>query len=256
MSITHEPRPERPEPGEQSAPTTHVLDRVVAASLEGHHNGFAMRHGSAARYHPDVAPFFALEDASDPRAWDDAARLLEPGSPVVLPGVGSWPRDWESVIDLPGVQMEGSAVEPSADAEAVRLGPADVPEMLELIARTEPGPFRRRTIELGTYLGIRREGALIAMAGERMRPPGWTEISAVCTDHAYRGQGLAGRLVRAVAVGIVERGETPCLHAAASNTGAIRLYEKLGFTVRRPIPFAILNPPTVAPVTVAPSAGE
>lgn len=81
------------------------------------------------------------------------------------------------------------------------LGPDDVPEILGLVDRAQPGPFRKRTIELGTYLGIRRDGELIAMAGERMRPPGWTEISAVCTDPAYRGQGLATRLIRAVAAG-------------------------------------------------------
>jgi len=110
--------------------------------------------------------------------------------------------------------------------------------MLELVARTDPGPFRERTIELGTYLGIRHEGALVAMAGQRLSPPGWTEISAVCTDAAYRGRGLAARLVRAVAAEIHARGRTPFLHAAASNVNAIRLYEKLGFTTRRPIVFA------------------
>jgi GNAT superfamily N-acetyltransferase len=82
--------------------------------------------------------------------------------------------------------------------------------MLDLVARTRPGPFLARTPHLGTYLGIRRGGALVAMAGERMRPPGWTEISAVCTDPAHRGQGLAARLVRAVALVVRERGDPPC----------------------------------------------
>ena len=86
------------------------------------------------------------------------------------------------------------------------LGAADVPEMLDLVERTQPGPFLARTVELGTYLGIRRDGRLVAMAGERLHPPGFTEISAVCTDAAYRGQGLATRLVRAVAAGIRRRG--------------------------------------------------
>lgn len=117
--------------------------------------------------------------------------------------------------------------------EAVRLGPADVPEMLDLVARTRPGPFEPRTVELGTYLGVRRGGALVAMAGERLRPPGWSEISGVCTDESVRGQGLGGGLVRAVAHEIGQRGETPFLHAAASNTGAVRLYESLGFALRR-----------------------
>jgi predicted GNAT family acetyltransferase len=94
---------------------------------------------------------------------------------------------------------------------------------------------------LGTYLGIRRNGVLVAMAGERLHPPGWTEISAVCTDAAHRGQGLAGRLMQAVAAGIVERGERPFLHALASNTNAVRLYAALGFELRRTITFAVLE---------------
>ena len=132
--------------------------------------------------------------------------------------------------------------------EAVRLTAADVPEMLDLIARTRPGPFRPRTIEMGVYLGIRRDGRLVAMAGERLHPPGWTEISAVCTDPAFRRRGLATRLVRAVAAGIRARGETPFLHAAADNTEAIRLYESLGFRLRREVMFGTVRVPEHVPV--------
>ncbi|HTJ71419.1 MAG TPA: GNAT family N-acetyltransferase [Actinospica sp.] len=219
----------------------HPLDRVVAASLAGAHAGFARRHGAAARYDTDVALFAAVDDAHEQSSWDDAVRLQEPGLPFVVPGVTQWPDDWELTVLLNGLQMEGSGVEPEPDPEAVPLGEDDVPEMLDLIARTDPGPFRQRTVELGTYLGIRREGALVAMAGERMHPPGWTEISAVCTDPGYRGHGFAGRLVRAVAAGIVQRGETPFLHVAAVNENAVRLYEKLGFTLRRTMPIAVLT---------------
>jgi predicted GNAT family acetyltransferase len=105
--------------------------------------------------------------------------------------------------------------------------------MLNLIERTKPGPFRKRTIELGNYLGLRVDGELVAMAGERLQPPGYTEISAVCTDERFRGRGLAGRLIRAVGHGIRERGDIPFLHASAQNTNAIRLYESMGFVLRR-----------------------
>jgi ribosomal protein S18 acetylase RimI-like enzyme len=222
---------------------THVLDRVVAASLEGHHARFARRHGQAVRYENDVTPFFAIEDAHDPAAWGDAAELLDDGETAAFPGVEACPPEWELIAKLDGIQMVGTNISPKHDPEAIRLGPHDVPEILDLITRTEPGPFMQRTIELGTYLGIRRNGALVAMAGERMHPPGWTEISAVCTDPTYRGQGLAGRLVRAVAAGIQERGETPLLHAAATNESAIRLYRSLGFTPRRPITFLLVQKP-------------
>ena len=221
----------------------HVLDRVVAASLEGQHARFARRHGRALRYENDVAPFFAIEDEHDPAAWADVAELIDGDEVAVFPGISAWPSEWNLVADIAGVQMVGAGVVPKADAEAVRLGPDDVPEMLDLIARTEPGPFRERTVELGTYLGIRRDGALIAMAGERMQPPGWTEISAVCTDPAVRGEGLASRLILAVAHGIRERGETPFLHTGAGNTSAIRLYESLGFRLRRTTAFLAARAP-------------
>ena len=121
--------------------------------------------------------------------------------------------------------------------------PADVPEMLDLAGRTQPGPFLARTVEMGTYLGIRRGGTLVAMAGERLHPPGWTEISAVCTDESWRGLGLASRLVQAVAAGILARGEAPFLHALATNVTAIRLYEELGFRLRRDVVFTVARIP-------------
>jgi len=115
--------------------------------------------------------------------------------------------------------------------------------MLDLVARTEPGPFRKRAVELGRYLGIRRDGQLVAMAGERLRPRGWVEISAVCTDERFRGRGLGSRLVRAVGAGIVERGELPMLHASAENVNAIRLYESMGFVFRRDREFLRVRTP-------------
>ena len=127
------------------------------------------------------------------------------------------------------------------DDEAVALGADDVPEMLDLVARTRPGPFRQETRRMGGYLGIRLGGALIAMAGRRMHPPGWTEIIAVCTDPDHRGKGLAERLVRAVAAGIRTSGDVPFLHVAAVNTGAIRLYRTMGFTLRREVVFSVLR---------------
>jgi predicted GNAT family acetyltransferase len=90
---------------------------------------------------------------------------------------------------------------------------------------------------MGGYLGVRCDGSLVAMGGERLHPVGWTEISAVCTEAAFRGQGIATRLVRAVAAAIRARGERPFLHAAATNEQAIRLYRSLGFDLRRTVSF-------------------
>jgi predicted GNAT family acetyltransferase len=116
-----------------------------------------------------------------------------------------------------------------------------VPEIMALVQRTRPGPFLERTIELGTYLGIRDPaGDLIALSGMRMHLPGWTEISAVCTDDAHRGRGLAKLLVARLVDEILARGERVCLHAVADNTPAIKLYESLGFSIRRSMDFRFL----------------
>ncbi|MDH6135524.1 ribosomal protein S18 acetylase RimI-like enzyme [Kitasatospora sp. MAA4] len=227
-----------------AAALPHPLDRPVRAALLGPHAHLAERYGDLLRYPVDVSPFLALPDVPDEATWRSVAELFGPG--VIVPVAGlpdSPPPHWEVVRRIPCVQLVDEGVAVAPDEEAVMLGPADVPEMLELVAQAQPGPFLPRTIELGAYLGIRRGGALVAMAGERMHPPGWTEISAVCTAANHRGQGLATRLVLAVAAGIRARGETPFLHAAASNTNAVRLYESLGFGLRRRIDFVAVRTP-------------
>ncbi|MEU0071065.1 GNAT family N-acetyltransferase [Streptomyces sp. NPDC006332] len=222
---------------------TSPLDNAVWAALDGPHAHLAERVGRAARYPTDVYAFAALEDPLDPAAWADLHTLVGAGTVVRIKPVEQVPDGWEVVGGGVGVQLVDTALRARPAPEAVRLGPEDVPEILDLVARTRPGPFLKRTIELGTYLGIRERGRLIAMAGERLRLPGWTEISAVCTAPEHRGRGLATRLVRAVAVGIRGRGDTPFLHAAADNASAIRLYESIGFTLRRRSPVLVVRSP-------------
>ena len=133
------------------------------------------------------------------------------------------------------VQMIAENPAPAETLGFLDLGDADAPEMLALATLTEPGPFVEATHRLGAFIGIRMDGHLVAMSGERMRAPGLTEVSAVCTHPDWRGRGLAGKLMRVVMDRIVARGETPFLHSYASNAGAIALYEKLGFRVRREV---------------------
>jgi ribosomal protein S18 acetylase RimI-like enzyme len=222
----------------------HPLDNPALAALLGPQAHLAERCGAVARFAADVSPFVGLPDEPGPADWADLATLTGPGGVAATAGVpADPPPGWRVLMNLAGVQLTGEHVVPAPDAEAVPLGAADVPEMLELTARTRPGPFLTRTIEFGGYLGIRRGGALVAMAGERLRPPGWSEISAVCTDPAFRGEGLATRLTLAVANAITARGEKPFLHAAAENVTAIRLYESLGFRLRRAATFVVARPP-------------
>jgi ribosomal protein S18 acetylase RimI-like enzyme len=226
-----------------STAAPHILDNAAWAALTGPHAHLAERVGRAARYPTDVSPFAALADPADPRSWDDLAALVGPGAVTPVTAVQTVPEGWTIEQGGYGVQLVATALHSEPAPEAVRLGPADVPEILDLIALTRPGPFLPRTVELGTYLGIREGGRLIALAGERLRPPGWTEISAVCTHPGHRGRGLATRLVRAVAAGIRERGDIPFLHAVADNTNAIRLYESIGFTLRRRTRFVLVRTP-------------
>ncbi|MCX4097585.1 GNAT family N-acetyltransferase [Nocardia sp. alder85J] len=212
----------------------HPLDDPVRESLRGEHRRFAQWVGRIGRYDPEVARFVGHPPQLDNQDWADLATLLGPGGGTGLRGYGHVPPPgWEVLREIDSVQMDGSALRVAPDPEVIALTTADVPEILDLIARTEPGPFTPRTLEMGSYLGLRVDGRLVAMAGERLRPRGWTEISAVCTDAEFRGRGLAGRLVRTVGAVIRERGDTPFLHAVAHNTTAISLYRTLGFTLRK-----------------------
>jgi len=222
-----------------------VLDNAAWASLAGAHAHLSEGGERVRRYRPAVSPLLAVRDMGDPRTWDDLAALVGPGQEIPLTGLEQEPPEgWSVGVALGGVQMIATDALPDRpDEEVTVLGEADVDDMLDIVARNQPGPFAPETYLMGTYLGIRRGGRLVAMAGERLHPPGHTEISAVCTDADVRGQGLATRLVLAVAHGIRRRGERPFLHAAATNTGAIALYEHLGFELRRTSTFAVVRTP-------------
>jgi ribosomal protein S18 acetylase RimI-like enzyme len=220
------------------------LDNPIWHALTGPQSQFAAGSGLAVRYEPDVGLFAAMPDSAGPESWAALAELLAPDDIVGLfraDGVVV-PSAFHEIMRLPGHQMVATEPIGRPDPAFLALDAADVEEMLALVGRTQPGPFFARTNELGTYLGWRDEsGALAAMAGERMHLRGYTEISAVCTDESARKQGLATRLVRAVAAGVEQRGETPMLHVAADNVNAIRVYEALGFSIRVTSDFTIIQ---------------
>jgi ribosomal protein S18 acetylase RimI-like enzyme len=212
-------------------------------ALAGPHAGLAEIGGRARRYPAEIAPFLGLPDDPTEQDWTDAAALIGAGHTAALirpdlPIPDSFKVDRR--FDL--VQFVAPESLGTDDPDSTELGPDDVAEMLALTALTEPGPFRSRTIEFGSYLGLRHDGDLIAMAGERFRPPGYVEISAVCTDPAHRGKGLATRLIRAVAAGIQRTGNRPFLHTSATNLSAIRLYETLGFTLTNTMKVTLIQP--------------
>jgi ribosomal protein S18 acetylase RimI-like enzyme len=231
----------------------HELDNPVWWSLSGRQRALGSVTALAALFDPEISPFGALADGDDPARWEDLGLLTGPGNVVGLTGdSGAPPPSWTILRTMPGIQMIGDRIEPRAAGTRlgqtpedllVPLDTEDVPDMLELVARAKPGPFLSRTVEFGGYVGVRRNGYLIAMAGERMRPSGHTEVSAVATDPDHRRRGLAELVVRNVMTRIIDRGETPFLHTDASNSGAIRLYQSIGFSVRRRVTFTILRSP-------------
>jgi ribosomal protein S18 acetylase RimI-like enzyme len=227
--------------------STELLDNVVFRSLtDGPHTRLAQRRGRVARYPVDISGFAALPDQPQRRDWDDLAALAATSDGVALTRYGAEPPEsWTVLSRFTVVQMIDEDVDARPDPDVAYLSDEDVPEMLQLVAQTKPGPFAPRTIDMGAYIGLRQAGRLVAMAGERFRPPGWTEISAVCTAPEFRGRGLATRLVQALAYGIRQRGETPFLHVASTNTNAITLYEALGFARRRSDEVVIIRPPNL-----------
>jgi ribosomal protein S18 acetylase RimI-like enzyme len=225
-----------------------LLDNPVWHALTGPQAGFSEGSSLALRYQPDVAVFAALPDDVGPDAWHALAQLVGPKGTAVLfrPAAVTVPAGWDVTMRMNSLQMVATERIGEPDPEFIGLGAPDVVDMLALVERTRPGPFARRTVELGTYLGLREEPdhRLVAMTGERIHPVGYAELSAVCTDPDARKRGLATRLVRAVAAGIEARNETPILHVLAENHAAIRVYEALGFTTRAAFETILVQAPS------------
>lgn len=221
-----------------------MLDRPVWAALSTRHRSLSVGGALARRYAPDVNLFASACDDT-PAALAALTDLVRPGERVFVLQVPEIvvPAGLVSVRAAKGVQMIATrrvrAV--GADEDIVELTDAEAAEMLALAMLTEPGPFLTRTHTMGAFRGIRIDGRLAAMAGERFRFPGHTEVSGVCTHPDFRGRGLARRLSAAVAAGIESRGELPFLHAWKANGPAIALYESLGFEIRTEVDVKVLE---------------
>ena len=221
----------------------HPLDRPIWSALRTRQKHFAVANDRAARFQSDVEPFAATADDS-PESMAALGKLLQPNDIVVLLQTTASPCPPGAKIEAvtPGVQMVlDKLIAPKGHARIEELTAADTPAMIDLATLTKPGPFLARTHDLGTFWGVRENGRLIAMAGERMKLPGLTEVSGVCTHPDFRGQGLAAILSHHVATSILGRGETPFLHAYASNHAAISVYEALGFRLARQMLVTVLT---------------
>ena len=225
--------------------SAHPLDRPVWSALTSRQADIALGGAHARRFAHEASPLCASQNFSTASqsalgelfAADEEIYLLEVSPP-------SPSADLVETFRAPCVQMTARHINaPEVEVAAEPLGDEDAAEMLALALLTKPGPFRIGTHKLGRFIGVRDNGQLIAMAGERLRPAGFTEVSAVCTHPEYRGRGFGGALLAMTARRILEEGATPFLHAYKTNTTAIALYRKLGFEVRAEVDHAIWKRP-------------
>jgi ribosomal protein S18 acetylase RimI-like enzyme len=227
-------------------PAVELLDNPIWNSLSTAHSKLAFGNSLAKCYPPEIGPLSGLAEQT-PAAYDALRALAGSGGiQVLFLQEPPQPRPgWmmirggllSQMIYAGSPTRQSTAVDPSMRL----LAPSDVPAMVELAKLTEPGPFRNRTHELGIFFGIFENGQLVSMAGQRMRVPGFVEVSAVCTHPDARGRGYARTLMSAVMDKIQQNGDTPFLHSFADNYAAIRVYEALGFTHRRHFHLAVLK---------------
>jgi len=226
-----------------SVSSTHPLDHPIWNALTSTQSSLAEGGARARRYPPAIAPFAAMADMSPP-SFAALGELMSRSDQAVLFTTEpvTAPAEFKLLLAATGEQMIGAPVETAIpSAEIVTLGTNDAPAMVALTKLTRPGPFTLRTHELGTFLGIKVDGQLVAMAGERMKPANYTEMTAVCVRPDYRGRGYAQMLLGAVSRQISARGEIPFLHVFSDNAGAIALYRRQGMEIRRRIFVTVLR---------------
>ena len=216
------------------------LDNPFFRALTSEHAPFAVSRGAAVRYRAEVIPFGGVSEPT-PQAMADLRDLLAPGESLFTTG-DNFPTvpGLLHTLALPGLQMHFAGDVPPAQPsgpDILRLGAEDVEDMLALKAVAFPGYFGRDAYQLGDFFGIRVNGQLVSMAGERACTPKEREISAVCTHPDHTGRGYGAALIRAVLRAQAKRGACSMLHVVAANTRAISLYHHLGFTTTGEIVF-------------------
>lgn len=215
------------------------LDNPIWSCLSTRHAHVALGGPLARRYPADISSITGLP-GTGPRTIAALESLVEIGDDMGIfgPEVPVLPSSWETIdaTDIAQMIRVDRSPLPEGDAEESALGDADVPEMLALVKLTQPGPFRQRTIALGRFIGIRENGRLLAMAGERMWVGDFREVSGICTHPDALGRGFARMLTGRIVNGILRAGQIPFLHVRSANARAIGVYEALGFTRRTQFP--------------------
>jgi len=223
---------------------TTILDRPGWTALSTRHADLAIGNGLARRFGPGISWFAGTPD-NEPASLEALAALARPGEPMLVAQTGpiGIPSGFRAATTTPLVQMIlERPIEPTDNPNIVRLGWPDAEEMLALATLTKPGPFTLKSQALGEFWAIRDNGRIVAMAGERLKQPGFVELSGVCVHPDYRGRGLARALSQFVSHQIALAGDTPYLHTFSGNAPAIRLCESLGFSHRADLTVVTIVP--------------
>lgn len=218
-----------------------VLNNVVwsAITTDQAHLSQLSHDGEAGCYEAEVAPFCGFGEPT-PSAWQALDEVMGPGRLGIMfrSDFAEIPTEivdrfrWTPFAPETASQYVADGLDPAPDLPLERLGVGDLDEVVDLISLTQPGPFGPRTLEMGSYYGLRRDGDLVAMAGERMRCSDWVEVSAVCVHPSQRRLGLGAALTLAVAHRIRADGHEAILHVRQGNDAAHALYQRIGFKLR------------------------
>jgi ribosomal protein S18 acetylase RimI-like enzyme len=221
----------------------HILDRPAWSALTTRHAALSEGGDLARRYDPTIVPFAAARDDSA-ESLKALGGLAGAGETMILIQADAiiLPKGYVADLTATGVQMILKRTPPRASDERVeRLTEADAPDMVSLATLTKPGPLTLRALALGEFFGVKVDGRLVAMAGERMKADDFTEVSGVCAHPDVQGRGLGKLLSIFMTHRVLDRGETPFLHAFATNKPAISLYESIGFELRTMMNVAMIR---------------
>jgi len=225
--------------------TTHPLDRPVWNMLTGRQAHLATGDARALRIDRGYGVFGVAADTGA-EAQTALAALIPAGEALWIVEGERWPlpAGTREVKRAVLTQMVAEGAPPPArpgEPDIVALGEDDAAEMAALADHAQPGPWGPTTHRYGPFFGIRENGRLLAMAGQRILLPGMAEVSGVSTWEDCRGRGYARALIGHVMRDMTMRGEQPFLHSYADNAGAIALYESLGFRIRRQVHVLVIS---------------
>ena len=219
----------------------HILDNMIWNAITTGNNDIAIINGDVGCYLPDIAPFAGMKNFNDVNL-KKLYEFIPSNRNVAISSLHKMDHDenkWKLIQPMDVTQMvyehTVNTFTTKNSSLIVPLSEEHVPQMMELTALTRPGPFLQQTIRFKNYFGIFIEGRLAAMAGQRMHPRPYMEVSAVCTHPDFRGRGYAKALMLHVMKIILDNSFTPFLHVLSNNSNAIELYKTIGFRTRKEI---------------------